>query len=211
MTTASSSTALWLGPDPLVLASTSTTRRQLVTAAGIPVELDDPAVDERAVEAPLKATGASPAEVALSLAKAKALAVSERRPGRLVLGGDQTLDCEGRAFSKPSDREQAHRQLMALSGRVHHLHAAAALARDGVVIFEAVSSAALTMRVLDAAFVTRYLAAAGETVTRSVGGYQLEGLGIQLFAAIEGDHFTILGLPLVPVLAALRREAVLAA
>ncbi|CAH1657179.1 MULTISPECIES: Maf family protein [unclassified Chelatococcus] len=201
---------LWLSPAPLILASTSATRRALVDAAGIPVETEDPAVDERAIEAPLKAAGASPRDVALSLACAKALAVSQRHPGRLVLGGDQTLDCEGTSFSKPGDREAAHRQLMDLAGRTHHLHAAAALARDGEIVFKTVSSAALTMRAMDAAFVSRYLAAAGEAVTRSVGGYQLEGLGVHLFTAITGDHFTILGLPLLSILPALRREAVLA-
>lgn len=204
------STDLWLSPDPLILASTSMTRRLLVSAAGIPVETEDPAVDERAVEAPLKEAGASPMDVALALARAKALAVSQRHPGRLVLGGDQTLDCEGKSFSKPGDRDAAHRQLMDLAGRTHHLHAAAALAREGRIVFEAASSAALTMRAMDAAFVTRYLAAAGEAVTRSVGGYQLEGLGIHLFSTIIGDHFTILGLPLLLILPALRREAVLA-
>ncbi|CAH1679061.1 Nucleoside triphosphate pyrophosphatase [Hyphomicrobiales bacterium] len=204
------SSSLWLSSDALILASTSATRRALISAAGIPVEIEDPAVDERAAEAPLKAAGASPRDVASSLARAKALAVSQRRPGRLVLGGDQTLDCEGKSFSKPGDRGAAHRQLMDLAGRTHHLHAAAALARDGEIVFETVSSAALTMRAIDAAFVTRYLAAAGEAVTRSVGGYQLEGLGIHLFSTIIGDHFTILGLPLLSILPALRREAVLA-
>ncbi|MBS7705837.1 Maf family protein [Chelatococcus asaccharovorans] len=204
------STDLWLSPEALILASTSATRCLLVSAAGIPVETMDPAVDERAVEAPLKAAGASPMDVALALARAKALAVSHRLPGRLVLGGDQTLDCEGRSFSKPADREAARRQLSALAGRTHHLHAAAALARDGRIVFETVSSAALTMRAMDAAFITRYLAAAGEAVTLSVGGYQLEGLGIHLFSTIVGDHFTILGLPLLSILPALRREAVLA-
>ncbi|CAH1658201.1 Maf family protein [Chelatococcus asaccharovorans] len=204
------STDLWLSPEALILASTSATRRLLVSAAGIPVETMDPAVDERAVETPLKAAGASPMDVAAALARAKALAVSHRLPGRLVLGGDQTLDCEGRSFSKPADREAAHRQLSALAGRTHHLHAAAALARDGRIVFETVSSAALTMRAMDAAFITRYLAAAGEAVTLSVGGYQLEGLGIHLFSTIVGDHFTILGLPLLSILPALRREAMLA-
>ena len=204
------STDLWLSPQALILASTSATRRLLVSAAGIPVETMDPAVDERAVEAPFKKAGASAMEVAAALARAKALAVSNRLPGRLVLGGDQTLDCDGQSFSKPADREAAHRQLSALAGRTHHLHAAAALARDGRIVFETVSSAALTMRAMDAAFISRYLAAAGEAATRSVGGYQLEALGIHLFSDIAGDHFTILGLPLLSILPALRREAVLA-
>ncbi|MBS7696944.1 MULTISPECIES: Maf family protein [unclassified Chelatococcus] len=204
------STNLWLSPDALILASTSATRRSLLSAAGILLETDDPAVDERAVEAPLKAAGALPRDVALALARAKALAVSQNHSKRLVLGADQTLDCEGRSFSKPGNMEAAHRQLMDLAGRTHHLHAAAALARDGEIVFETIASAALTMRPIDAAFVTRYLATAGEAVTRSVGGYQLEGLGIHLFSAITGDHFTILGLPLLSILPALRREGVLA-
>jgi septum formation protein len=203
-------TPLWLSAEPLLLASTSATRRALVEAAGIPVDTADPAVDERSVEEPLRASGASTADVARHLARAKAEAVSTRHPGRLVLGGDQTLACGETAFTKPRDRAAAHAQLKALAGRTHHLHSAAALVRDGDIVFEVISSAALTMRPLDDAFIDRYLKAAGEAVTRSVGGYQLEGLGVQLFSRIEGDHFTILGLPLLPVLEALRRQGCLA-
>jgi septum formation protein len=204
-------TPLWLSAEPLLLASTSATRRALVEAAGIPVETEDPGVDERAVEEPLRASGVSTADVALHLAQAKALAVSTRHRGRLVLGGDQTLACGDAAFTKPKDRAAAHDQLTRLAGRTHHLHSAAALARNGVIIFDVLASAALIMRVMEEAFIARYLAAAGEAVTRSVGGYQLEGLGVQLFSKIDGDHFTVLGLPLLPVLEALRREGYLAA
>ncbi|MFC7395910.1 Maf family protein [Chelatococcus sp. GCM10030263] len=202
---------LWLSAEPLLLASTSATRRALVEAAGIPIEAEDPGVDERAVEGPLRASGTSTAEIALHLARAKALAVSMRHPGRLVLGGDQTLACGDSAFTKTKDRAAAHDQLARLAGRTHHLHSAAALARDGAIVFDVCQSAALTMRAMDDAFIARYLAAAGDAVLHSVGGYQLEGIGIQLFARIEGDHFTILGLPLLPVLEALRREGYLAA
>jgi septum formation protein len=204
-------TPLWLSPEPLLLASTSATRRALVEAAGLSIELEDPRVDERSVEAPLRASGASTAEIALHLARAKALAVSRRHPGRLVLGGDQTLACGDADFTKPKDRAAAHDQLARLAGRTHHLHSAAALARDGAIVFDVSESAALTMRAMEDDYIARYLAASGDAVLRSVGGYQLEGIGVQLFAKIEGDHFTILGLPLLPVLEALRREGCLAA
>lgn len=203
-------TGLWIAAEPLLLASTSRTRRDLIEAAGIVVETEGPGVDERAVEAPLRERGAAPAEIAALLAREKALAVSRRRPGRIVVGADQTLDWQGRTFSKPPTLAAAREQILLLAGQTHQLHSAVAVARDGHVLSEMVSSATLTMRPFSEAFADRYIAAVGEAATSSVGGYQLEGLGIHLFAHIEGDHSTILGLPLLPLLDALRAQHCLA-
>lgn len=191
----------WTGPAPLLLASTSPTRRLLLEGAGLPVETEAPGVDERAVEA--TCAGLAPAELALRLARAKAEAVAVRHPDRAVVGADQVLDLDGTALHKPGSAGEARAQLARLSGRTHALHAAVALA--GAITDGFVETARLTMRPLDAAGIAAYVACAGEArVTASVGGYQLEGLGIHLFAAIEGDHSTILGLPLLPLLARLR-------
>ena len=195
-------TALWLEQRPLLLASGSATRRLLLEAAGLPVEARAPALDERMIEASLVAAGAVPSAVALALARAKALALVA--PGRLVLGGDQTLCLGDRAFHKPATLEAARAQLTALAGRTHALDSALVLARDGVVLFETVARAEMTMRPLSPAFIDRYVEAAGPGVSDSVGGYKLEGLGIHLFHTIAGDHTTILGLPMMPLLAALR-------
>jgi septum formation protein len=201
---------LWLPPQALVLASGSLTRRDMLMAASVPVETVKPAVDERAVEVPLLAAGESPARIALALAVAKASAVSAQQPDRLVLGADQTLACAGEAFHKPGDRAAAARQIAALSGRDHELHSAFALVRGGAVLAQGHQTARLTMRPLTPAFIEAYLDTVGDTAFSSVGGYQIEGLGAQLFERIDGDHFTILGLPLLPVLAALRDLSVLA-
>ncbi|WP_449256745.1 Maf family protein [Bosea sp. (in: a-proteobacteria)] len=197
-------TGLWLSPAPLILASGSVTRRDMLIAAGLPVETVKPDIDERAVERPLAEQGVAADRIASALAEAKALAVSKLRSGRLVLAADQTLTCEGRSFHKPADVAAAAEQIAALAGRAHELHSAFALAQNGVVLAQGRATARLTMRPLDAAFIGRYVEAAGPAILASVGGYQLEGLGAQLFARIEGDHFTILGLPLLPVLQALR-------
>jgi septum formation protein len=197
---------LWRGA-PLVLASKSAVRRSLLEAAGIPVAVDPADVDERAIEALL--VGTPPEDIAVRLARAKALAVCARRPGELVLGADQTLALGPRRFSKPADVAAAREQLAALSGKTHSLHSGAALARDGAVVFETVSTARLTMRALSGAAIDAYLTAAGDRVTHSVGAYQLEGLGVHLFERIDGDYFTILGLPLLPLLAFFRREGLL--
>jgi septum formation protein len=173
--------------------------------AGVPVEAAPADLDERALEAPLKDSGASPEDVALVMAEAKAVEVSERKPGRLVLGCDQTLSLGDEIFHKPADMEGARRHLLALSGRTHQLNSAAVLARDGRVLWRHVGVASLTMRSLDPAFVGRHLARVGQKALQSVGAYQVEGEGIQLFEKIEGDHFTIVGLPLLAVLAELRR------
>lgn len=199
---------LWLGATPLVLASGSAVRRKLLEAAGIPVEVRPASLDERAVEA--SAAGDDPAVVAALLARAKALHVAKDAPGRLVVGADQTLALGNRRFDKPTDRTTARAQLQALAGRTHELHAALAVARGADVLFEHVGVARLTMRPLSDALLDRYLEAAGAAVTASVGAYQVEVLGVHLFERIAGDHFTILGLPMLPLLAYLRAEGSLA-
>jgi septum formation protein len=200
---------LWLYGSPLVLASGSTIRRAMLEAAGIPVEPIAAELDERAVEA--RSGAVEPDAVAALLAREKARKVAAELPGRAVLGADQILAMNGRRFSKPGDRAAARAQLLALSGRTHELHCAAALVRDDAVLFEAIDRPRLTMRAFSPAFLESYLDLAGAAVTASVGGYQVEGPGIQLFERIEGDHFGILGLPLLALLAFFRRAGWLAA
>jgi nucleoside triphosphate pyrophosphatase len=192
--------ALWLAANPLVLASRSGARRALLAAAGIPLDVRPADLDERALAA------GAPAAAAALLAREKALAVARTHPGRLVLGADQTLALGAERFDKPADQAAAAAQLRALRGRTHTLHSAVALVQDGTVLFEHADTARLTMRAFSDRFLERYLDTAGATVTASVGGYQIEGLGLQLFERIEGDYFTILGLPLLPVLDFLRRR-----
>lgn len=191
-------------PASLILASGSPFRRRLLENAGIDFAVVRPEIDERAVEAPLKSSGATPEEVAQVLAEAKAMNVSERNPEALVIGSDQTLSLGDEVLHKAEDMEAARRRLLALSGRTHQLNSAIALARNGETLWRHVEVARLTMRALEPAFVGRYLARAGEEVLGSVGAYQIEGEGIQLFERIEGDYFTIVGLPLLPFLAKLR-------
>jgi septum formation protein len=195
---------LWIAPQPLVLASKSPSRRRVLENAGIPADIHPADIDERGVEAAAGPGGAN--EAARLLARAKALAVSTQMSGRLVLGADQTLALGQKRFSKPSGRAAALAQLQELSGQTHELHSAFALAQDGKIRFEHCDIARLTMRDLPAATIARYLDAAGEAVTTSVGAYQIEGVGIQLFECIDGDYFTILGLPLLPLLDWLRRN-----
>jgi septum formation protein len=199
---------LWLGNQPLVLASKSAIRHAILRDAGIPVEVEPADVDERGIEE--RAATRDPGDVAALLARAKAHAVAARRPGRLVLGADQTLALGERRFSKPSDLAAARDQLKALCGRTHELHTAIALVCDGEVSFEHREVARLTMRAFSDAFLGDYLAAMGSVVTTSVGGYQLEKAGIQLFERVEGDHFVILGLPLFALLQNLRQTGFLA-
>jgi septum formation protein len=201
--------ALWRAAEPLVLASKSAVRRAVLEAAGVAVEIDAADIDERGIE---QGSGLThPGEVAMLLAREKARAVSARRPGRIVLGADQTLALGERRFSKAANRDAAREQLKALRGRPHELHSAVAAVRDGGVIYQNVSTARLTMRAFSDAFLERYLDAAGHAALSSVGGYQLEGLGAQLFERVDGDHFTVLGMPLMPLLEWLRRERLLEA
>jgi len=200
---------LWRSSGPLVLASKSLARRQMLVAAGIPVEAMPADIDERAVE---DAFGHAdrPDEIALHLAQEKAKAVAARMPGRLVIGADQTLAMGTQRFSKPADVGEARLQLRALRGQRHRLHSAVALVRDDQLLFRHEDAARLVMRDISDEFLDIYLEAAGHTVTESVGGYQLERTGIHLFERVEGDHFTILGMPLLPLLEALRRFGFLA-
>lgn len=193
---------LWLGSQPLVLASKSDIRGKILAAAGLRFAIRPAQIDERAVEAAAAVTG--PTAVASLLARAKAQAVAATMPGHLVLGADQTLALGDERFSKPADREHAVRQLRILRGQTHALHSALALVRDGEVLFECVETARLAMRDISDRFLDVYLDLSGASALASVGAYQLEGIGIHLFERVEGDYFTILGLPLLPLLAYLR-------
>ena len=199
---------LWLAATALVLASRSLVRRMLLEAAGVPIEICPADIDERGVEAgaPLQA----PVAIAALLAREKAALIAERNRGRLVLGADQTLSLDGRRFTKPADRAAARAQLRALSGRTHELYSAIAFVQDGAVLFEHVGVARLTMRAVSDRFLDDYLDAVGDAATASVGAYQLEGFGIQLFERLDGDYFTVLGLPLLTALDFLRRQGCLA-
>jgi nucleoside triphosphate pyrophosphatase len=201
--------SFWRDDQPLVLASRSVSRRTMLEAAGIPLEIFVPNLDERAVEA--GAGSCSPAEVATLLAREKAKAAARLMPHRIIVAADQTLALNGRRFDKPRDRNAAHEQLMMLAGKTHQLYSAVVLARDGQVLFDGIDTANLTLRKLSGLFLDRYLDAAGDAVLACVGAYQLEKLGIHLFDRIDGDHFTILGLPLLKLLDFLRRIGSLAA
>lgn len=189
---------------PMILASKSPFRARLLKNAGLSFEIHGARLDERKVEAPLMGSGATPDEVALVLAEAKALDVSERFPGRLVIGCDQVLSLDDEIFHKPADMEAARRHLLRLSGRTHALNTAIVLAMDGEARWRKVEIARMTMRKLEPGFIGRYLARVGEIALQSVGAYQFEAEGVQLFEAVEGDCFTIQGLPLMPLLARLR-------
>ncbi|MDH6261500.1 Maf family nucleotide pyrophosphatase [Bradyrhizobium sp. BR13661] len=199
---------LWRGTSPLILASQSSARKMLLENAGLEFEAVTADVDERGIQAASKLS--NPREIGLLLAREKAMAVSANRPGSYVIGADQTLALGDRLFNKPAGRPQALAQLRDLAGKSHELNSAVAVARDGKIVFEDVSVARMTMRPMTEAELSAYLDAAGNAVTTSVGAYQLEGLGIHLFERIEGDHFTILGLPLLPLLAFLRSEHLIA-
>ncbi len=191
-----------------MLASRSKARQMLLAAAGVPVEVRPADLDERKLEA--AASSRAPGAVAARLARAKASAVAQLCPGRLTLGADQTLALGAEHFAKPADRAAARTQLRALSGRTHELHSAIAFVKDENVLFEHVGRARLTMRPFSDEFLDAYLNAAGTAATASVGGYQLEGVGVQLLEHVEGDYFTVLGLPLMQVLDFLRRLGCLA-
>ena len=197
-------------PDPLILASGSATRGSMLRRAGVAIEAVPPAIDEAEVIASFKQDGAPAARVAETLAEMKAQRVAARFPGRLVLGCDQMLECEGVWFVKPANRDQARAQLDDLRGRSHSLITSAVLVRDGARLWHVTDRAELAMRRFSDPFLERYLDQAGADILHSVGAYQLEGLGAQLFERVTGDFFTILGLPLLPVLAILREHGMVA-
>ncbi|HMM92500.1 Maf family protein [Bradyrhizobium sp.] len=198
---------IWRGQHPLVLASQSRARQMLLANAGMSFEAVPADIDERAIQQ--KSGLLQPGEIATLLAQEKALFVSARTPDRYVIGADQTLALGQRLFSKPAGHAQAAEQLRALAGNTHELHSAVSVAHGGKMLFSEVSIARMTMRRLSGEEIRTYLDAAGDAVTTSVGAYQLEGLGVHLFERIEGDHFTILGLPLLPLLAFLRGQGLL--
>lgn len=188
----------------IILASGSPYRRKLLENVGIDFDTRNPDVDERAVEAPLARSGVGPEDRALVLAEAKAAVVSEMLPEAVVIGADQTLSLDDEVLHKPADMDAARRRLLALSGKTHQLSSAVVLAQGGNAIWRHVSTAQMTMRRLEPAFVGRHLAQVGDVALTSVGAYQIEGPGIQLFERVEGDYFTIMGLPLLPLLHQLR-------
>ena len=194
---------------PVVLASASPARAALLRAAGIAITIDAAAIDEAEVKASLRTSRAAPAAIAETLAELKAQRVSRRHGGSLVIGADQILECDGVLFDKPADAAAARSQLLTLRGRSHRLISAVVLMRDGQRLWHHVDGADLKMRDFSPSFLDCYLDLAGPAALSSVGAYQLEGIGAQLFAAIDGDYFTILGLPLLPLLDILREHGVL--
>lgn len=193
--------------ERLMLASKSAARRAMLDGAGVPFSVEVADVDEAAVKAahdPADAAG-----LAEELARVKALAVSRRDPEAWVLGADQTLAFDGGLVSKAGSAAEARARLSSMRGRTHHLHSGAALARNGQVVWSGVDTAAMRVRDFSDAFLDAYLAAEGEALLACVGSYRLEGMGAQLFEAVDGDYFTVLGMPLWPVLAELRRAGVL--
>ena len=184
----------------LILASASVSRRQMLQNAGLDFTIETSGVDEDEVKLSLAAEKATPRDIAEMLAELKAKRVSLRHPEAMVIGADSTLACNGRLFDKPPTIEAARRQLQALAGQTHELHSSVVVARGGVRLWHCNEHARLTMRPLSDVFLDAYLARAGEAVTTSVGAYQLEGVGAHLFTRVEGDYFTILGLPLLPLL-----------
>ena len=204
------SSFLQSGRPPLILASGSKSRARVLEVAGLAFIVEPPGLDEAVMRQAVGGKGSlSPHDVAEVLARAKAEAVSDLAPKAYVIGGDQVLALGDTIFSKPDSMEAARRQLLDLSGKTHTLHTAVAVATDGETIWAETTIATLTMRKLSPEFIGRYLAAAGEEVLSSVGAYQLESLGVQLFEKIDGDYFSILGLPLIPLLDTLRREGVI--
>ena len=195
--------------DPVVLASRSATRARLLADAGLPVVVDPASLDEEEIRSAFRAEGRDAAACAQALAENKAMRVSARHVGALVVGADQMLDCAGVWFEKPGDLEAARRQLQALRGKRHTLTSAVAVVLNGAVIWRAADRAELTMRAFSDAFLDAYVATAGAELMDSVGAYRLEALGAQLFERVEGDFFTILGLPLLPLLAFLRGHGAL--
>ncbi|MFN3347786.1 Maf family protein [Pseudorhodoplanes sp.] len=198
----------WSAPAPLILASKSLARRTMLSAAGIPIEIVHAKIDERAIERTL-GEKRDPDELALILSWEKASAISFTMPSRIVVGADQTLAMGSVRFNKPADRDAAREQLCMLRGQSHTLHSAVTVVQDGSVLFKVVDTARLRMRPFSDRFLEEYLEAAGPAVTESVGAYQLEKLGVHLFERVEGDYFTILGMPLLPLLSFLRKQGYL--
>jgi septum formation protein len=191
----------------LILASGSAARRQRLEAAGLSFEVDAPRVDEEAAKASLRAGGLKPRDQADALAELKALSVSRTRPD-FVIGADQMLALGGDVFDKPKSVEEARQHLSRLRGQTHELITAAVVAREGAIIWRHIDTPKLKMRAFSDAFLDDYISRAGDHVLRSVGAYQLEGLGAQLFERVEGDYFSVLGLPLLPLLAFLREHGI---
>jgi len=200
----------WVAKTQYILASQSVIRLQMLSSAGLPAQACPSQVDERAIANSHLKSGGDPAMTALKLAEAKALDVSRQRPGCHVLGADQTLTMEGREFHKVTSLSEAAQQLETLSGRTHVLTSAAALALDGQIVIRETARAEMTMRQLSQEFIRLYLDNAGEQILGSVGCYQIEGNGVQLFQRIKGDQFTIMGLPLLQLLQAMRLSNIIA-
>ena len=194
--------------ESLILASGSAARAAMLSGAGVDFTVEVAGVDEDAIKVAM--TGASPDALAEELACAKALAVSRQRPEAWVLGCDQTLSFEGGLISKAGSVEEARQRLGQMRGKTHHLHSGAALARGGQIMWSGVDSVRMVMRDSSDAFLDAYVTREGDAIRSCVGSYKLEGLGAQLFQAVEGDYFTVLGMPLWPVLAELRRAGVIA-
>jgi septum formation protein len=189
---------------PLVLASTSPFRKQLLQQAGLAFSTAAPDIDEREIEARAEHQSLSPSELADVLGREKALAVSKTQAGALVLGGDQVMALGNTVYHKPKDLAAARAQLLSLRGATHVLNSSLALALDGKIIWSHVSRAEMTMRMFSEMFLDDYLDKVGDKILKSVGGYQIEGMGVQLFSAINGDYFTIIGVPLLPLMEKLR-------
>ena len=198
------------GRPPLILASGSKSRARILEAAGLAFIVEPPGLDEGVMRQAVSGERSlAPHDVAEVLARAKAEAVSDLAPKAYVIGGDQVLARGDTILSKPESMEAARGELLDLSGKSHTLHSAVALARNGATLWAHSEASTLTMRALSPQFIGRYLAAAGEEVLGSVGAYQIEAIGVQLFEKIDGDYFSILGLPLIPLLDTLRREGVI--
>lgn len=201
----------FLTTEPVILASASSSRRRMLEAAGVEIHAEPARVDEEEMKLSGQAAGMKPPEVAEALAALKAFKLARKYGAGYVVGGDQMLECDGRWFDKPVDRADAAGHLRLLSGRTHTLYSAVVVFHNGVRVWHHVDHATLTMRVLSDEFIERYLDAAGDAVLSCAGAYQVEGLGAQLFNRIRGDHFTIQGLPLLPLLDFLRVRRVLPA
>lgn len=193
---------------PLILASASPSRRQMLSDAGLDFEIEPSGVDEDEVKRSLLGERASAQDIATTLAAMKALRVSTRHPGAMVVGADSTLACDGKLFDKPPTLVEARAQLKALGGRTHELVSSVAVARSGARLWHTTQTGRLTMRPLTDSFLDAYLERAGQAVCASVGAYQLEGLGAHLFSRIDGDYFTVLGLPLLPLLGFLAEHSI---